>query len=281
MIIYKNENQIVKNLKKLKSNCSSKNIILHSDILNLGFFRQNLSYNDNLKLIHDLILDVFNDFEIIVPVFNYDFLKTKFYDVNKDKAQVGALNEYFRKKYISNRTFTPVFNFVSTNKKPSIKKDAYLDPHGEKSFYSKAYKHQYDIVFLGKFIPSMAHFVERKVKVPYRYYKKFYGKIKYLNGKVKSTSIDYNVRPPFINVTNTDLEKIKKDLKINRILFSIEKRNSFMGCYNSRAASDFWINKQRLNNLYFLTNSSQKKIKHCFSKFGKPLTYKNTENITK
>ena len=49
----------------------------------------------------------------------------------------------------------------------------------------------------------MAHFVERKINVPYRYYKKFNGKIRYLNGKEKPIKIKYNVRPPFSNLIET------------------------------------------------------------------------------
>ena len=106
----------------------------------------------------------------------------------------------------------------------------------------------------------MAHFVERKINVPYRYYKKFNGKIRYLNGKEKPIKIKYNVRPPFSNLIETDLNKVIMDLKRNKILFSIEKKNSFIGCYNSKIVVDFWLKKNRLNNLYFLTRSSKKKF---------------------
>ena len=113
----------------------------------------------------------------------------------------------------------------------------------EKSFYKTAYNKSFDIIFIGKFIPSMAHFVERKINVPYRYYKKFNGKIRYLNGKEKPIKIKYNVRPPFSNLIETDLNKVIMDLKRNKILFSIEKKNSFIGCYNSKIVVDFWLKK--------------------------------------
>tara|TARA_Y100000590_G_scaffold453710_1_gene599230 strand:- start:70 stop:912 length:843 start_codon:yes stop_codon:yes gene_type:complete len=278
MIIYKSNKEFTDVLKKLKSCCLSKNIILHSDVFKLGFLKIKLSYLENLKLIHDLILDVFYDFEIIVPSFNYDFLVTKFYDVRKDKSQVGTLNEYFRKKYILNRTYTPVFNFISTKKNLIIKKASCIDPHGKKSFYNTAYEKNYDILFLGKFIPSMAHFVERKINVPYRYEKKFTGKIKYLDGKISPISIRYNVRPLFNGEIETDFNKIIRDLKKNKILFSIENRNSFVGCYNSKIVSDFWIKKNSSNNMYFLTKKSSEKAKILFKKFGYPLTFKKVES---
>ena len=214
MINFKNNKEFVEILKKLKSKCLSKSVILHSDIFKLGFINTNLSYNKNLELIHDLILEVFWDFNVVVPTFNYDFLSTKFYDVKKDKSQVGTLNEYFRKRYIINRTYTPVFNTVSTKKNSIQDKISCIDPHGKKSFYENAYKKKFDVLCLGKFIPAMAHFVERKLNVPYRYKKKFTGKIKYPNGKISPILINYNVRPPS-NCENieTDFKKIIKDLK--------------------------------------------------------------------
>ena len=41
MIIYKNNKKLIEILKKLKSYCISKNIILHSDVFKLGFFKTN------------------------------------------------------------------------------------------------------------------------------------------------------------------------------------------------------------------------------------------------
>ena len=89
MITYKSEKTLIKNLNQLKFNCLSKTVILHSDILNLGFYKKAFTYEENLKFIHDLILEVFHDFEIIVPTFNYDFLNSKIYDLKKIKLKLS------------------------------------------------------------------------------------------------------------------------------------------------------------------------------------------------
>ena len=277
MIIYKNNQKLIEILKKLKSYCYSKNIILHSDVFRLGFFKTKLSYNENLELIHDLILDVFHDFQIIVPTFNYDFLQSKIYDVKKDKSQVGALNEFFRKKYILNRTYTPVFNVVTTKKTSQIKKKSCKNPHGKMSFYNTAYQNNYDIIFLGKFIPSMAHYVERRVNVPYRYKKKFSGKIKNYKGNTFPTAIEYNVRPLFNKTILMDTNKIINDLKKNKILKYVNSRTSFLGCYNSKIVSDFWIKKNLRNKMYFLTKNSKLNAKYLLKKYGTPLKFKKIE----
>ncbi len=277
MIIYKNNQKLIEILKKLKSYCVSKSIILHSDVFKLGFFKTNLSYDENLELIHDLILDVFHDFQIIVPTFNYDFLQSKVYDVKNDKSQVGALNEFFRKKYISNRTYTPVFNVITTKQNSQIKKDSCKDPHGKASFYNTAYKNNYDIIFLGKFIPSMAHYIERRINVPYRYKKKFSGKIKKYKGNILPTSIEYNVRPLLNKTIVMDTKKIINDLKKKKILKYIDNKKNFLGCYNSKVVSDFWIEKNMLIKMYFLTKNSKINAKYLLKKYGSPLKFKHIE----
>ncbi len=277
MIVYKDNKKLIEILKKIKFHCISKNIILHSDVFKLGFFKTKLSYSENLELIHDLILDVFHDFQIVVPTFNYDFLHSKIYDVKKDKSQVGALNEFFRKKYISNRTHTPVFNVITTKKTSQIKKNSCNDPHGSKSFYNVAYQNKYDIIFLGKFIPSMAHYVERKISVPYRYEKKFSGKIINYKGNIYSTIIKYNVRPLLNKSIVMDTNKIINDLKKNKILKLINTKGSFLGCYNSKIVSDFWIKKNKISKMYFLTKNSKQNAKYLLKKFGNPLKFENIE----
>lgn len=277
MIIYENNKKLIDILKKLKSFCISKNIILHSDIFKLGFLKAKFSYDENLELIHDLILDVFHDFQIIVPTFNYDFLHSKIYDVKKDKSQVGALNEYFRKKYILNRTLTPVFNVITTKKNTAIKKEPCKDPHGKISFYNIAYQNSYDIIFLGKFVPSMAHYVERKINVSYRYKKKFSGKIKNYRGHIDPTILEYNVRPLLNKTIVMDTKKIINNLKKNNILKYINNRNCFLGCYNSKIVSDFWIKKNLSDKMYFLTNNSKLNAKYLLKKYGNPLKFSNIE----
>ena len=77
MIISNQDSYLNEILKKLRSFCKSKCIILHSDVFKLGFYRTDFTYDQNLNLIHDLIMNIFHDFQIIVPTFNYDFAKTK------------------------------------------------------------------------------------------------------------------------------------------------------------------------------------------------------------
>ena len=146
------------------------------------------------------------------------------------------------------------------------------------SFYNIAYQNNYDIIFLGKFIPSMAHYVERKTNVPYRYKKKFYGKIKNYKGNILPTMIEYNVRPLLNKTIVMDTNKIINDLKKNKILKYMNNRNSFLGCYNSKIASDFWIKKNLFNKMYFLTKNSKLNVKYLLKKYGTPLKFENIEN---
>ena len=277
MIIINQNSYLNEILKKLRSFCKSKCIILHSDLFKLGFYRRDFTYHQNLNLIHDSIMNIFHDFQIIVPTFNYDFVDSKIFDIKNDKAQVGALNEYFRKNYILNRTHTPIFNIITTKKSKIIKKTPCKDPHGKMSFYNIAYINGYDIILLGKFIPSMAHFVERKIKVPYRYIKKISGTIKKHDGKMIPITLLYNVRPNLKKHILIDNRRIKYDLEKNKLLKCIKNNNNFLGCYNAKEVSEFWIKENLSNYMYFLTKKSKLNAKHFLTKFGNPLKVQKIE----
>jgi hypothetical protein len=74
-----------------------------------------------------------------------------------------------------------------------------------------------------------------------------------------------------------DTNKIIHDLKKDKILNCIDKKNSFVGCYNSKAAADYWIKKISTNSMYLLTKDSQEKAKQLLKKFGSPLKYQKIE----
>ena len=60
--------------------------------------------------------------KIIIPTYNYDFVKKKIFNIKNYKSQVGSFTEYFRKKYYYNRTNIPVYSSCSNFKIKKIKK---------------------------------------------------------------------------------------------------------------------------------------------------------------
>ena len=57
----------------------------------------------------------------------------------------------------------------------------------------------------------------------------------------------------------------------------INNRNCFLGCYNSKIVSDFWIKKNLSDKMYFLTNNSKLNAKYLLKKYGNPLKFSNIE----
>jgi len=91
------------------------------------------------------------------------------------------------------------------------------------------------------------------------------------------SSIEF-ISTPLLNKTIvSDTNKIINDLKKNNILKYIKNKNSFLGCYNSKIVSDFWIKKNLLNSMYFLTKNSKLNAKYFLKKYGNPLKFENID----
>ena len=234
--------------------------------------------NINKKNVFDFML---NDLEqisqrkIIIPTFNYDFGKNKIYNVQKDKSQVGSFSEFFRKKFILNRSSIPVFSSCSNYKvypKKKVAKD--IDVFGPESDFAYLTKHNGNIInFEVEFAPTFIIYIERFIskKIIYRYFKKINGKI--VDGKIKKNiSAHLFVRPKKINI-NYDLLKIKKDLKKSGIL-KLKKFKLFnYEVYNSNDLFDFCISKINKDYLYFLDKDSKLNL------HNKRISLKNKKNI--
>lgn len=179
------------------------NLFLHTNSAGL------LQYVNNNK-----VFDIFYDAlirrigvngSIVLPAYNYNFTKKKYFDYLKSKSEVGILSNYFLKKYPKKRTVNPIFSHILIGKKlsPLLKKIDY-DLLGKNSIFSFFEKKNFKIIcFCCQ--PSQItflHYLEKKNNVPYRFNKIFKGKIKlkkeYLDSKIRyyvgKKKIDYSLK---------------------------------------------------------------------------------------
>ena len=113
--------------------------------------------------------------KIIIPTFNYDFGKEKIFNIKKDKSQSGSFSEYFRKKYIYNRTKKPMYSSCSNFKiKNLIKEKKIIDVLGVDSDFNYLMNNNGNIIhFECDFGSTFIIFIERlnSKKIFYRYSK--------------------------------------------------------------------------------------------------------------
>lgn len=238
--------------------------------------KKKINLKDSFKLMEYELLKL-GSRKIIIPTYNYDFIRNKVFNVKKDKSQVGSFTEYFRKKYNHNRTSIPVYSSCSNFKiKHLDKKKKNIDLIGIDSDFNYLIKNNGNIInFEVEFAPTFIIFIERlnSEKIIYRYSKKIDGFLVNGNSK-KKICANLFVRPRKLNITY-DLKKIKKDLLNNEIL-KVKKKGVFnYDIYNSKKFFEFCNYKLNKDTLYFL----DKKSKYELKKNG--INFKNKEKIKK
>ncbi len=188
-----NKSNFIKSLKSVGVK-EGDTIFVHSDVSVFGKLAT-LDRNLLLSSIIDSIREVVgNDGTIIVPTFSYSFCKNEIYDPSKTKSTVGTLTEYFRKQKGIIRTTHPIFSVAIWGKNKQYFANINHDSFDENSIFGKLHKTKGKILFLGAPFVSCTylHYIEQMHGVPYRYIKKFKGKIK--NKKIYKDEYTFFVR---------------------------------------------------------------------------------------
>lgn len=197
-------------------------LFVHSDISAFG----KLATTDREFFLQSLV-DLFKESvgpqgTIIMPTFTYSFCKNETYDVAKSKSTVGTLTEYFRKQKDVERTVQPIFSaaIYGNHKKELLK----ISKHSfdKESILGKLHKLRGKMLIFGSLFQhscTFLHYIEKMHGIPYRYEKKFKGKIIH-NSKEYEDEYEYSVRYLNKNV-NVDLTRLEKHLLEKKIMKKI------------------------------------------------------------
>lgn len=200
-----NENDIYKALKETIFP-EDKIILLYSGIWTFGQY-----LNCNLTEIPDILLDIIEDFSgrdrtIIMPGYcASDFVKTRKYDsVNSKPKESGIIPERAMSRPGYSRTKQPMHSYIV--KGPETENILNLKgttSWGEDSIFELLSKKNAKVCALG--LPlhkacSYFHRIEEKLKVPYRYFKRFAGTLYEDNkeiGPCQEVKYSYSLHIPF------------------------------------------------------------------------------------
>ena len=149
---------------------------IHSSLLKFGIIE------GGLEGLYNCLREALGpDTTITMPAFTWDFGKTGVWNYSDSKSHVGAFTEYFRKLPDTLRTIHP-FHSVSVNGKLSYEFHQSISQtsFGDGSAFDKMYKYSAYNLCLGTELTGGAtflHAVEEALRVPYRFMKKFPGKV--------------------------------------------------------------------------------------------------------
>ena len=219
VLYYANSTPITKNdIKNALINVGIQKgdiIMVHSDIKSFG--RLGTSDRDFLlqTLVDSVKESIGSDGTIIMPTFTYSFFKNEPYDIKNSKSAVGVLTDYFRKQPDVSRTIHPTHSAAiwgrHKNKLLNIGKGTF----DKDSIFGELHKMNCKFIFFGApfRICTFIHYIENMCMVPYRYIKKFRGKI-IIDGTEYKDEFSLYCKYVFIFNSMLGLEKhlIKKGL---------------------------------------------------------------------
>ena len=250
------------------NNCNPP-FLVHSDIFRtVDLVRKQLGASRDLsQVLRAHVAHLENWFgvgDLIFPTFNYDFPKSKVFDIEKTDSQVGSLTNYVRSLGDYYRTTTPVYSFAINRIRPKTYSNT---PFGKGSLFDDLYEEDGTIVFYGTGINrcTYLHYVESQNGPPrYRYDKSFRGTL-IANGTHMGCEVLFHVRPLDIN-WGYDWGELERILIDAGVIISLG-RNMF--AVKARDLSEIWGDRIRANDLSILSDDCRVDVESRLSNLGR------------
>lgn len=145
-----------------------------------------------------LLRDISVGRDLWIPTFNYDFPKTRVFDVSTDPAELGPIPEHFRTTAADWRTPVPIFSVAGIGTTPAVGWGDNTDPFDDNSIFGKLVESDGAVLYYGDTFScnTIIHYAERTSGGPaYRYDKAFPGRVVMPDGTSERGSLCYHVRP--------------------------------------------------------------------------------------
>jgi aminoglycoside N3'-acetyltransferase len=186
--------QLEADLRRLADAIGQRPVLFHTDIAAFGMPTGVSGRRALLDGWADALLAAFAGRTLLFPTFTYDWCRTGHFDVLHDPGKVGTLNEWLRLRHPTQRTATPVFNFLILG--DGFRRTPVRNVFGPESTFAELIVADAVQVHLGSAHASgtIGHHHEELLEVPYRYLKSFPGTLNE-GGTSRPFAIDYRVRP--------------------------------------------------------------------------------------
>lgn len=164
---------------------------------NIGFFgrlegaRKPEEYYQTFK---DVLLDILGpEGTLIAPTFSYTFCHNKFFDVEETEGVCGAFSEMLRKDSDSIRSADPNFSVAAIGRLAEYFTEKPTEhSFGKGSFFDRFLEKDGKFVNMNRDSGStFVHYVEKQLKVPYRYDKFFPGTLNDHGEQRKQTFVHF------------------------------------------------------------------------------------------
>jgi len=215
-------------------------VITHVDLGAFGKLGDIMRREDFVAIFVEAFKEVLGEEgTIVTPTFSYSFCKGEVYDPYNTPSTIGPFAEGFWKRLDAIRSSNPIFSVAAIGKHAKeLTTNLSKNCFGVGSVYDKLHNipnAKYVVLGVDYFICTQVHYIERLKMVPYRYIKKFQGKIKE-GENIYGDEYEFYVRYTDADVETT-FDKFEKHLFDNGFLKKIFLGN---GCVRAVKIKDIW-----------------------------------------
>lgn len=213
-------------------------LLIHTD-LSFGLPTRELKRKELVEVLYDAICEL-GVKTLIFPTFTFSYGNREDFDVKNTKCKMGMLNEYVRKMPESVRSKDPLMSVCVIGENKELAKVSGNKSLGEGSFFDR-FHHTKNarIMFFGAQLPqchTQMHYVEEKLRVPYRYDMKFEGNIIDENGV--STPDAHILYVKYRDVLPCVPPSFEQELIDEGLFLKKKVGNSSIACFTEQAAYD-------------------------------------------
>jgi len=214
-----------------------------------------------------------------LPAFNYDFPRSRLFDVARDESQIGPIPEHFRRTSAKWRTPVPMFSVSTSVSLPDIQWSDDTNPFGEESIFGKLVAEDGVVLFYGDTFSSntLVHYAEWKFGGPaYRYDKSFPGDVIMMSGMRVPGSLACHVRP-----LGRDLDYDWPQLFAVALEAGVCRRVEGapeVTAASARMLCELWIDSMRKDPLALLDQKSRAWVEPALDTFGRRFTIADFES---
>jgi aminoglycoside 3-N-acetyltransferase len=215
-----------------------------------------------------------------MPAFNYDFPRTRSFDVRCDPSQLGPIPERFRTTAATWRTPIPIFSGAGTGEPPSIYWADLTDPFGADSLFARLVQADGVILYYGDTFHynTIVHYAERLSGGPaYRYDKIFPGSVTHADGSTSVGSLLYHVRPLGTGL-EYDWPAILSRAIAAGICVSSAEHPQILAA-GARALAQFLVDEMRADPLALLDSATRDWVEPELERLGRRFTIEDFEGV--
>lgn len=213
-------------------------LLVHTD-LSFGLPNRELKRKELVEILFDAIKEMGVN-TLVFPTFTFSYGNREDYDVINSKCKMGMINEYARKRNDAIRSEDPLMSVCVIGEHKELAEVSGNKSLGEGSFFDRLHQTpNARILFFGAELPQChthMHYVEEKLRVPYRYDKEFEGHIIDKAGKVREDKhilyVKYRDVQPCVPPT------FEKELIEQGLFLKKPVGNSSVSCFTEKAAYD-------------------------------------------